>query len=343
MTITRRQFLARGTSVLGAGAALAAGSRLGLANELRPLRPQLSGPVTLQLGWLANVENMGPYVAQDLGDYTRAGVQVNIVPGGPSVTSEPLVVSGKAFTALDSVDTIARARLQGAPLKVVAVTLQKNPSAVMSLASKPIRNPHELIGKRLGIQQSGVEIYNAFFQMNGINPKKVTYVPVQFDPAPLVDGKVDAFASFQTSQPVELALQGVKTVTFLLSDFGYNIWGDSYYVTEATLKDKKSRTELVELLRGSIAGWKKACADPAFAAKVVTDKFGKSLGLTLKSQELTAKYFVPLIETPWTRAHGLLSMSPEGIDQNMRTMRAEKIHIAAKELFDTSVIEEALA
>lgn len=330
--------------MFGAGAVLAATSRLGGATRLldRSATQEL-GPVTLQLGWIANVENMGPYVAQDLGYYTKKGVKVNLVPGGPSVTTEPLVVSGKAFTALDSVDTIARARQAGAPLKVVAVTLQDNPSSVMSLASKPIHTPHELIGKRLGVQQSGTAIYDAFFKINGIDPSKVTFVPVQYDPAPLVDGKVDAFASFLTSEPIELALQGVKTVSFLLSDFGYNIWGDTYYVTEATLKNKQSRAELVDLLRGSIAGWKKALAEPDFGAKVVVDKFGKALGLTLKSQELTAKAFVPLIDSPQAKAHGLLSMSPAGMELNLKTMRTEGIKITEKEIFDTSVIEEALS
>jgi ABC-type nitrate/sulfonate/bicarbonate transport system substrate-binding protein len=344
MNLTRRDFLSTGSKALGLGLAAKAGVGLRLPRpEVRSLAAgQALHTVTFQLGWIANVENMGPYVAQDLGYYTKQGLNVNIIPGGPSTTTEPLVVSGRAFTALDTVDTIARACLQGAPLKVVAVTLQNNPSGVMSLAKKPIRSPKGLVGKRLGIQTTAIAEYNTFLEMNGVNPKSVTYVPVEYDPAPLVDGQVDAFVSFQTSEPIELKLQGVDTFTFLLSQFGYNLWSDAYFVTQSTLNNSAARSNLVHLLRASIKGWQTACKEPDFAAKLVVDKYGKSLGLGLKSQELTAKAFVPLVETPSTKKSGLLNMSEDGIESNLRTMRTEGIKISASELFDRSIIAEAL-
>jgi ABC-type nitrate/sulfonate/bicarbonate transport system substrate-binding protein len=283
---------------------------------------------------------MGPYVAQSKGYYAKQRLNVALVPGGPSVTTEPLVVSGKAFTALDTVDTIARARLNGAPLKMVAVTLQNNPSGVMSLARKPIRTPRDLIGKRLGIQSSAGAEYDAFLKMNGVDPSKVTYVPVQYDPSPLVDGRVDAFASFQTSEPIQLKLQGIDTYTFLLADFGYNLWADAYMVTEDTLNNSSTRQDLVGLLRGSVRGWQAALADPDAAAKLIVDDFGKSLSLTLESQALTAHAFVPLIQTPYTKQHGLLTMPEAAMETNLRTMRTEGIKITAAELFDTSIMAE---
>ena len=96
-------------------------------------------------------------------------------------------MSGKALIGLSNADAIARANTEGAGLKIVGVTLQQNPSAVMSLASNPVPDAKSLEGKKLGLQQNGEVIYDAFFQLAGVDKSLVTIVPVQFDPAPLVD------------------------------------------------------------------------------------------------------------------------------------------------------------
>ncbi|WP_179266251.1 ABC transporter substrate-binding protein [Asanoa hainanensis] len=332
--------------LLGGGALMAvSGGALAACGDDDDAKSASGGvsPVTFQLGWLANVENMGIYVADDGGYYTKEGLKTTVVPGGPSVSVGPLVASGKAFVGLDSVDTIARARKEGAPLKIVGATLQKNPSAVVSLAKSPIRTPQDLVGKRLGVQQSGTEIYNAFFKANGVDPKSVTYVPVQFDPAPLVNGEVDAFASFLTSQPIQLKRQGVDTEAFLLADFGYGLWADAFVVSEATLADKEQRARLVNLMRASVKGWQDAVADPAKGVKLAVEKYGKSLQLNADEQLLTAQSFVPLIQTPETKTNGLLTMSKAGIDANIATMAAVGITATADELFDTTILADVFA
>ena len=289
--ITRREFLVR-----GAGGLAAAGVFGALGEEAFAAAARLGATkATFQLGWIANVENMGEFVAEERGHYTKEGLDLNIVPGGPGVSVEPLVVSGKALVGLSSADYTARARLQGAKLKIVGTTLQKNPSAVMSLATNPIRTPHDLVGKKLGLQQTSYATYNALFKANGIDPKQITYVPVQYDPAPLVAGDVDAFASFQTNQPIALALKGIKTVTFLLADYGYNTFADAFVVSEKTLADPTARDTAKRILRGTIRGWQAALASPAYGAKVTVEGPGKSLGLDMKSQTLTAKAEVPLV------------------------------------------------
>jgi ABC-type nitrate/sulfonate/bicarbonate transport system substrate-binding protein len=284
----------RRSFVLGTGGAVAS---LALARSAwAPLAgAQEAVEATMQLGWIANVENMGEFVAQEKGYYADEGLDLTIEPGGPAVSVEPLVVSGKALVGLSQPDFVARAREQGAKLKVIAATFQRNPAAVMSLASNPIRTPQELVGKRLGIQQQGVPIYDAFFASIDMDPKQVTYVPVQFDPAPLVSGDVDAFVSFQTNQPIQLKQQGIETVTFLLADYGFNLFSDSLFVTEETLADAEKRETVVKIVRATIKGWQDALADPAAAAKLVVEKYGKSLNLDLEAQTLTAEAQVPRI------------------------------------------------
>jgi ABC-type nitrate/sulfonate/bicarbonate transport system substrate-binding protein len=332
--ITRRRLM------VGAGGGLAAFS-LGRLSLPGLVAAQDMTKATLQMGWIANVENSGEFMAAEHGYYTAEGLDMTLEPGGPAVSVEPLVVSGKALVGLSQPDNVARARQNGAKLKVVAATFQRNPAAVMSLASKPIKTPQELVGKKLGIQQSGVPIYDAFFKSIGIDPKSITYVPVQFDPAPLVNGEVDAFVSFQTNQPIQLKTQGIDTVTFLPADFGFNLFSDAFEVTEDTLNDAAKRATVVKILRATVKGWQDAIADPAGAAKLVVDKYGKALNLPLDAQTLTMQAQIPLIQTDEAKKNGLLTMSADGIAQNVQTLKNTGINTTADEIFDTSLIEEA--
>jgi ABC-type nitrate/sulfonate/bicarbonate transport system substrate-binding protein len=329
---SRRSFLA---SALGA-----AGVSLGGAAWGCRAAPTADRTV-MQLGWIPNVEYMGMFIADDAGYYRDEGLDLEIVPGGPAVSVSPIVVSGKALVGLDSVDTISRARAQGARLKLVGAGLQRNPTAVMSLADRPIRTPHDLVGRRFGVQQNGAEVINLFFRLNGIDPASVTIVPVQFDPAPLVAGEVDAFMSFLINQPVQLALKGIETHSFLLSDFGYSAWADCLVVREDSLADDDARKRLVGIVRGTVRGWQDAVVDPKRGATLAVQKYGRSFGLDQKAQELTAEKLIPLVATDDTRKNGLFTMSREGIDANIAIVRSAGLSTTADELFDTSVIRDA--
>ncbi|MFL5759398.1 MAG: ABC transporter substrate-binding protein [Thermomicrobiales bacterium] len=295
---------------------------------------------SLQMGWIANVENAGEFVAAENGYYAAQGVDLELTPGGPGISVEPLVVSGKALVGLSQPDNVARARDQGGKLKVVATTFQRNPAAIMSLASAPVPTPQDLVGKKLGIQQSGVPIYDAFFTGIGIDPKSITYVPVQFDPAPLVSGEVDAFVSFQTNQPIQLKTKGIDTVTFLLADYGFNLFTDSFIVSEDSLADQAKRETIVNILKATFKGWQDAIADPDTAAKLVVDKYGKSLNLEIEPQTLTLKAQIPLIQTDETKKNGIGTMSEADIQTNIETLKKSGIEATAEDLFDTSLLAE---
>ena len=57
--------------------------------------------------------------------------------------------------------------------------------------------------------------------------------PTGHERVPIDHGDVDAFVSFQTNQPIQLKLQDIETTTFLLADYGFNLFSDSLFVTES--------------------------------------------------------------------------------------------------------------
>ena len=69
--------------------ALAGAAPEGRADDAPPGRPL--DDITIQFGWLANVEYMGEFVAADSGYFEKEGLHCTLVPGGPS-TSVPVIV-----------------------------------------------------------------------------------------------------------------------------------------------------------------------------------------------------------------------------------------------------------
>ena len=68
------------------------------------------GALNYQLSWVKNVEFAGAYIADTKGYYTAAGFSsVNLMAGGPNVSQDAVVASGKALVGISSPDITAAA------------------------------------------------------------------------------------------------------------------------------------------------------------------------------------------------------------------------------------------
>ena len=346
MALSRRQFLVRSGQT---AAVFAASGSLGAFLEAAaspagasPRNAAALTPVTYQLGWIANVENGGEFVAESRGYFADEGIDITLIPGGPTTTVEPLVIAGRCLVGLSETDTTAQAIKHGGPLKTIGATLQITPLAVASLASKPIYTPKELYGKKFGVQAFQDQVVDGFFKLVGLDISKVTIVPASGDPSILPAGEVDALLVFTDNEPITLALKGVKTHVFTFYEYGWNVFGDTLEVSDATLKNAKSRALLVKVVRAVVRGWQNALADPTQTVSWVVNNYGKNLKLSSRQQLLELENLTSIIATPYTKANGLLKMSPADMEINIKSIRSEGIPgITESMLFDTSILEEA--
>ncbi|GAB3854329.1 hypothetical protein GCM10028801_08270 [Nocardioides maradonensis] len=320
-SLSRRGLLCRaglGGVALGAGALgvpLLAGCGGGATSN-----GSASSSFGLQLGWVANAEYSGFFMAAKNGHYSSAGVSPTIMPGGPNVTPEPIVTTGKALVAVQPVpENVANAVNHGADLKIIGAEFQKSPECWVSLADAPITQPSDIVGKKLGITLAGKNTAIAFLTKNGVDPSKVTLVPISFDPAPLVAREVDALWGLATNQPVTLAAKGTETHTMLLADYGFNRMQDVLITTGAALKNPDQAAILKKFVAASQQGWQDALSDPATAAGVTVNDYGKSLGLTVDSQVKTIQSMKPFVQP--TANAPLLSMSDALISETISALK----------------------
>ena len=320
-TIHRAEFLRRGAAA-AAGLA-AAGTLPAVARASRLASTSVTaanlGTLNMQLNWIKNFEFAGSYIADHEGLYKHEGFsKVNLLSGGPSVTVEPLVVSGKATMAYGVTETTAAAINKGAPLKIIGAGFQKNPLGIMSLAKNPIHTPHDLIGKKIGVQSFEQPIWESFLKINKIAPSSLKTVPVQFDPAPLVSGQVDGFLSFITNEPVDLQHKGIKVAFLLFADYGFDLFEQIYMVDETTLANH--RDVVTAALRAEIRGWRRNIANPALGAKLGVDIYGKGLKLNYPTELDGNRAQIKLMVSPTTQKHGIFWMDPAEVQKVRKTL-----------------------
>jgi ABC-type nitrate/sulfonate/bicarbonate transport system substrate-binding protein len=297
------------------------------------------GELTFQLSWIKNVEFAGEYIADTNGYYKDAGFsKVTLLSGGPTVQQDSVVQGGKALVCISAPDITSAAINQGATLVTIGAQYQKNPFAVMSLATKPILTPDDMKGKKIGVQATNEAVWNAFLKANAIDPSSITKVPVQFDPSPLVAGTVDGWFSFVTNEPNLLKTQGVETKTFLLADYKYPLVSETYVVKKESLTSK--RDQIKAMLVADIKGWQQNLKDPTIGAKLAANVYGKDQKLTVAEQTLESTSENLLISTDDTKTNGLFTITPALIDENISTLALANIKITKDQLFDMSVLEE---
>lgn len=302
------------------------------------------GALNVQLSWIKNSEFTGQFNADTNGYYTEAGfTSVNLIAGPAATESE--VLSGNALVGIANPISTAPVILEeGAPLKIIGTTYQKNPFTILSLKDKGnIATIQDLIGKRIGVQAGPNEtLFDALLKANGIEASQVTKVPVQYDPAPLVNGEVDGFLAYVTNESFVVASQGYEVTNLLFADNGLPFVTESFVVTQDSIDN--NREALKAFLKATIRGWKDSIADPNAGADLALTVYGKDLGLNADKEYYQSKTQNDiLVQTEETAANGLFTISDAMIAQNLETLEAAGYTISADQLFDLSLLAEVYA
>jgi NitT/TauT family transport system substrate-binding protein len=206
--------------------------------------------IDMQLGWLIGGNQIGEVVAWKQGYFEQEGIDFEIQPGGPNIDG---VASGRFdLGQVSSSPSLMLAVSQGLPIKCFAVGVQKHPYCFFSLKKKPIRSAQDMVGKKVGIQSTGIILLKALLAKNKIDEKSVTIVPIGADMTPLMTGQVDAVTGWVTNTTA-LKVLGPDRVDMALWDTGVKLYALPYYATTKTLQTHGD--VLAGFLRASAKGW----------------------------------------------------------------------------------------
>lgn len=232
---------------------------------------QAADSVTLRIDWTLQGFHL-PFVwALDKGYYAAEGLDVKILEGrGAANVAQVLASKGDTFGQIDA-GAAALARSKGAPIKVVAVYMQKTQGALVSFKDTGITKPEDVVGKTVASSpgSSSGNLFKAFLEARKIAPDKVTVQSVDSNAkmATLLQGKVDAITGLVTAECVEIALQSKKPVNCMhFADYGVKALSMALAVHEDTIKQNPDLVR--RFVKATNKGWDESIKNPEEAARI---------------------------------------------------------------------------
>ena len=219
-----------------------------------PASAQALDKVRFGTNWVAEAEHGGFYQALADGTYKKYGLDVTIVPGGPSVNNAILLPVGKldfflSADPLEGFDAVS----QNIPTVEVAALFQKDPQVLIAHPDQGIEKFEDLKRLTLYISSAGVATFYQWLKADyGFKDTQVK--PYTFNPQPFLADKTSAMQGYVTSEPFTIEkMAKYAPKVFLLADHGFD--GYSTLVqTRRDLVDKKP--DLVQrFIDASIVGW----------------------------------------------------------------------------------------
>ena len=246
-------------------------------------------PITFCLDWTPNTNHTGLYVAQALGYYEEAGLDVQIVQP-PENGAVLMCAAGQAQFAIDAQDTMAASLDLAEPLGITAVAgiLPHNTSGILSRAGDGIDSPKGLEDKVYATWESPIELAMIRFCMEqeGADFDLVKLIPnnITDEPAALAAHQTDAVWVFYGWSGINAEFEEVPCDYWAFSDIAPEL---DYY-TPVILANNAFLEENPEVARAFLEatakGYEYAVENPTKAADMLIE--GDSTGSLTDAREL---------------------------------------------------------
>lgn len=251
--------------------------------------------VTLQLNWFHEAEFAGYYMAEAQGLYEDEGLDVTILEGGPGTPARETVLDGEATFAVTSFGEQVDMMTAGQPTIAVMAAFQIPPLVIFSLAASDIREPADLVGRRVGITtEYWAGILDDTLAAAGIDPAGVERVTAEPDDLRMLyDGQVDAWLGYAQDEPVQVETAGYDVSSIFPADFGIGGYEGLLITHQATVS--RSPDLVARFVKATYEGWRYALEHPDEAAEVL-DSWAPTNGLEFQKKAVRA--VAPLVDTP---------------------------------------------
>ena len=241
-----KQLIAAAFIAVAATAAHAAGEK--------PAPAPVLTKVTFATDWKAQAEHGGFYQALATGLYKKAGLDVTVKQGGPSVNTPQLIAAGAVDFAMASnhfqpLNIIAA----GGDAVAVAAIFQKDPQVLITHPRKDVKSIGDMRGKPILLSDATVSTWWIWAKSRyGFKDKQIR--KYTFNLAPFLTDPKAIQQGYVTSEPYTIETQGkIKPQIYLLADYGYPGYSN---LIMARGKDVRERPAIVKaFVEATIDGW----------------------------------------------------------------------------------------
>jgi NitT/TauT family transport system substrate-binding protein len=239
--------------VLAGGLALSAA-----AGVLRPRPARAATKLRFLMNWFAEAEHGGFFQAKATGLYEKAGLDLELMQGGPQLNAVQLMLGGEADVILGYDIQVLTSIEKGLPLRAIAASFQVDLQGLM--VRPDINSFTDLKGRKVFIANSGYSSYWPWlkqkfgFTDEMAGPKGTNLQTFFADPT-------SAAAGYITAEPFIAQQQKVPVKFLLFSSEGWPTYTNPLVTTNALLA--KEPEAMKAFVKASMEGWKSYLSDPA--------------------------------------------------------------------------------
>jgi putative hydroxymethylpyrimidine transport system substrate-binding protein len=200
--------------------------------------------LTLLLDWFVNPDHAPIIVADQLGYFENAGLDVEIV--APADPNDPpkLVAAGRADVAISYQPQLHIQVDQGLPLARIGTLVATPLNSLVTLADGPVKAIPDLRGRKVGFSVGGFEdaLLGAMLGHHGLSLDDVELVNVNFALSPaLLSGQVDAvIGAFRNFELNQLELAGHPGRAFYPEEEGVPTYDELIFIANSgALADRR--------------------------------------------------------------------------------------------------------
>jgi NitT/TauT family transport system substrate-binding protein len=257
--------------------------------------------VTLQLNWFPEAEHGGYYAALVHGYYKEAGLDVEILAGGPETPVVQQVARRSVTFGVVNADNVLFGRAQQAPIVAVLAPLQISPRCLIVHKSSRIRDFDDL--KDMTIAMSSSNAFSHYLRYKLPLPG-VKIVPYPGNVAQFLINKDYAQQGYVFSEPFVARKEGGDPKVLMLSDLGFNPYTSMLCTHEDQAND---HPEIVrKMVAASIRGWQKYIESPEKANERIHQENPE---MDLDILAYGAETLIPLVLNDVAEQQGIGTMS----------------------------------
>ena len=215
--------------------------------------------------WTAQAQFAGYYVAETMGFYREAGLDVRIEHPSSTSSAMSLLRSGKCqattLTLCQAMETVD----EGIPMVNILQTSMNN---AMVIVSAHDQDPLTQKGARVGIWSAGYgQLAICMSKKEHLN---YDWVPFAQNVNLFVAGALDATLAMSYNEYYQLLQAGIEmtdTNVYRFCDHGYNVQEDGVYMTWEYYE--KHKEQALRFAEASMRGWEWAAEHPDEALNIV--------------------------------------------------------------------------
>ena len=190
---------------------------------------QAGEKIRFGLSWLPEAEHCGFFQAKAAGLYDAAGLDVEIVPGGPAANNPLLLAAGKLDLAMGSSFTTLNMQAGGVDGVTVAAYFQKDPQTLVAHADAGVSSLTDLKGRPIMVAKFSVnEFWQFLKQKYGFTDDQIR--PYTYNAGPFLADPKAVQQGYVTEDAMLLGEHLDKPpVVLLLADYGYDDYATTVY------------------------------------------------------------------------------------------------------------------